>query len=218
MRIEQSILSNLITNEDYTRKVIPHLKKEYFQDRKEAIVVSIILGFFNEFNKPASKEIIAIELGNYKGISDKELAEYSDYVAQLDHNEINVDWLVQQTEKFCKDKAVYNAILDSIKIIEGRDDKYSQDAIPSILSDALSVSFDNSVGHDYLEDVESRYEFYHKKEERIPFDLDIFNKITKGGLPRKTLSVVMAGCVHPETMVRVRYRKKVNLHIANLGF
>lgn len=192
MRIEQSILSNLVSNEEYGRKVIPHLKKEYFADRKEATIYNIISKFFDQYNKPASKEILLIELENFKGISDKELAEYSDYVETLEHNETNVEWLFNETEKFCKARAVYNAILESIKIIDGKDQKYTQDAIPSILSDALAVSFDNSIGHDYLEDAESRYDFYHRQEERIPFDLDIFNKITKGGLPKKSLSVVMA--------------------------
>lgn len=192
MRIETAILSNLITSENYSRKVIPHLKKEYFQDRKESTIFTIILKFFDAYNKPASKEVISIELGNTKGISDKELSEYSDYVKDLTDSETNEEWLFNQTEQFCKDRAVYNAILDSIKIIEGKDQIHTQDAIPSILSDALSISFDNSIGHDYIEDADSRYEFYHKQEERIPFDLDVFNKITKGGLPKKTLSVVMA--------------------------
>ena len=192
-RIETSIISNLIENEEYGRKVIPHLKKEYFSDRKEAIVMSIIMNFFDTYNKPASKSIIGIELGNFKGISDKELGEYTDYIEQLVYAESNIEWLIVETEKFCKTKAVYNAILDSIKIIEGKDQIHTQDAIPSILSDALSVSFDNSIGHDYIEDADSRYEFYHQQEERIPFNLDMFNKITGGGLPKKTLNICLAG-------------------------
>lgn len=191
-RIESTILSNLIYDEEFSRKVIPHLKKEYFSDRMEMTVATIIMKFFDNYNKPASKEIITIELGNFKGISDRELEEYTDYVVKLEKSESNIDWILVETEKFCKSRAVYNAILDSIKIIEGKDQNQTQDAIPSILSDALSVNFDSSVGHDYLDDYEERYEFYHKKEERIPFDLDVFNKITKGGLPKKTLSVVMA--------------------------
>lgn len=193
MRIETAILSNLISNEEYSRKVLPHLKKEYFQDRKETIVYSIISKFFDEYNKPASKEIISIELGNTRGISDKELSEYTDYVNHLVKDDTNIEWLVNETEKFCKDRAVYNAILESIKIIDGKNATLDQGAIPSILSDALSVSFDNSVGHDYLEDADSRYEFYHQQEERIPFNLDMFNKITGGGLPKKTLNICLAG-------------------------
>jgi archaellum biogenesis ATPase FlaH len=151
------------------------------------------MNFFDVYNKPASKSIIGIELGNFKGISDKELGEYTDYVEQLVYAESNIEWLVVETEKFCKTKAVYNAILDSIKIIEGKDQVHTQDAIPSILSDALSVSFDNSIGHDYIEDADARYEFYHQQEERIPFNLDMFNKITGGGLPKKTLNICLAG-------------------------
>lgn len=209
MRIETTILSNLISNEDYGRKVIPHLKKEYFADRKESVISSIIMKFFDTYNKPASKEIINIELGNMKGISDKELSEFTDYVNSFSQEKSNQDWLVVETEKFCKQRAVYNAILKSIKIIEGTDSQFTQDALPSILSDALSVSFDNSVGHDYIEDADSRYEFYHKQEDRIPFDLEMFNKITAGGLPKKTLNIALAGCVHPETLVKVRYRKSI---------
>jgi archaellum biogenesis ATPase FlaH len=149
--------------------------------------------FFDTYNKPASKEIINIELGNAKGISDKELSEFTEYVKSLSDESSNQDWLVVETENFCKQRAVYNAILKSIKIIEGNDNQYTQDALPSILSDALSVSFDNSVGHDYIDDSESRYEFYHKQEDRIPFDLEMFNKITSGGLPRKTLNIALAG-------------------------
>lgn len=169
------------------------MKKEYFADRKEAAVASIIMKFFDEYNKAASKEIIGIELANTKGISDKELAEYIDFVEQLEPKDTNFDWLVQETEKFCKTRAVHNAILDSIKIIEGRDNKHTQDAIPSILSDALSISFDNSVGHDYIEDADSRYDFYHQLEERVELDLDIFNIITRNGFPKKTLNICLAG-------------------------
>jgi len=209
MRIEQTILSNLITSEEFGRKVIPHLKKEYFSDRKESIISSIIMKFFDTYNKPASKEIISIELGNAKGISDKELSEIIEYVKELSTEPANQDWLFAETEKFCKSRAVYNAILKSIKIIEGTDTQFTQDALPSILSDALAVSFDNSVGHDYIDDADARFEFYHKTEDRIPFDLDMFNKITGGGLPRKTLNIALAGCVHPETLVKVRYRKSI---------
>ena len=129
MRIEQSILSNLIVNEEYCRKVIPHIKREYFSDRKESTIYTIIGKFFDQYNKPASKEIVLIELGNVKGISDKELVDCLDYVQQLDHVESNSDWLIDETEKFCKSRAVYNAILESIKIIDGKDQKNTQDEI-----------------------------------------------------------------------------------------
>jgi replicative DNA helicase len=193
MRIEKSILSNLIHNEEYCRKVVPFLKTEYFQDRKEAVIASELIRFFNEYNKPASPEILAIEVGNRKDLNDKEIPEFEVYINELASKETNVDWLLGETEKFCKDKAVYNAILHSIKIIDGGDKLHTKDSLPSILSDALAVSFDNHVGHDYIEDYDERYDFYHRVEEKIPFDLDLFNKITKGGLSKKTLNVVLAG-------------------------
>jgi replicative DNA helicase len=193
MRIETKILSNLVYDEQYCRKVIPFISKDYFSDRKEAILAKIILDFFTKYNKPLTKEILSIEVGNRTDINDKELAEINGYVDSLTHEEVNESWMLEQTEKFCKDKAVYNAILQSIKIIDGADKVHTKDAIPSILSDALAVSFDNHVGHDYIDDANSRYEFYHRVEEKIPFDLDMFNKITKGGLSKKTLNIALAG-------------------------
>ena len=193
MRIEQAILSNLIHNEEYCRKVVPHLKKEYFADRKEAAIVSLLLNFFETYNKPASLDVVSIEIGNLKGFTDKEIPEMQDFAKQLTHSEPNQEWLLGQTEKFCKDRAVYNAILSSIKIIDGGDKLHTQDAIPSILSEALGVCFDNHVGHDYIEDAQSRFDYYHRVEEKVPFDLDMFNKITKGGLSKKTLNICLAG-------------------------
>jgi replicative DNA helicase len=194
MRIEQAILSNLIHNEEYCRKVVPHLKKEYFADRKEAAIVMILLNFFEQYNKPASPEIVQIELSNLKGFTDKEIPEMQEYAKTLQADvATNQDWLIENSEKFCKDRAVYNAILDSIKIIEGRDKVHTQDAIPTILSEALGVCFDNHVGHDYLQDAESRFDFYHRVEEKVAFDLEMFNKITKGGLSKKTLNIALAG-------------------------
>jgi replicative DNA helicase len=194
MRIEQAILSNLIHNEEYCRKVVPHLKKEYFADRKEAAIVMILLNFFEQYNKPASPEIVQIELSNLKGFTDKEIPEMQEYAKTLQADvATNQDWLIENSEKFCKDRAVYNAILDSIKIIEGRDKVHTQDAIPNILSEALGVCFDNHVGHDYLQDAQSRFDFYHRVEEKVAFDLEMFNKITKGGLSKKTLNIALAG-------------------------
>ena len=193
MRIEQQILSNLIHNEHYCRKVIPFLKKEYFTDRKESAILYEIAEFFNKYNKPITPEVLAIEISNSKGLSDKEVSDCGEVINTLTQTDTNEDWLLENTEKFCKDKAVYLAIMGSIKIFEGKDSVHSKDAIPSLLSDALAVSFDNHVGHDYLDDFESRYEFYHRVEEKIPFDLDMFNKITKGGLSKKTLNIALAG-------------------------
>ena len=193
MRIEQQILTNLINDEHYCRKVIPFLKREYFGDRKESVIMKEIIDFFNKYNKPATAEILAIEVSNAKGITDKEVADVGEYLKTLVRTPVNEDWLLESTEKFCKDRAVYLAIMSSIKIFEGKDPQHSQDAIPHLLSDALAVSFDSHVGHDYLDDFADRYEFYHRVEEKIPFDLDMFNKITKGGLSRKTLNIALAG-------------------------
>jgi replicative DNA helicase len=193
MRIEQKILSNLIYDEQYCRKVIPFLKKDYFQDRKEATIAYEIVEFFNKYNKPITKEILSIEVSNRKDLNDKELVELNEYIGNLSQEPVNQEWMLENTEKFCKDRAVYNAILASIKIIDGGDKVHTKDAIPHILSDALAVSFDNHIGHDYLDDHDSRYDFYHRVEEKIPFDLEMFNKITKGGLSKKTLNIALAG-------------------------
>jgi replicative DNA helicase len=193
MRIEQKILSSLIHDEKYCRKVIPFIKKDYFSERNEAVLATEVIKFFTTYNKPATKEILSIEVGNRKDLNDKELSDINEYIKNISNEPVNEDWLMENTEKFCKDRAVYNAILKSIQIIDGRDKTHTSDALPSILSDALAVSFDNHVGHDYIDDHTSRYEFYHRVEEKVPFDLDMFNKITKGGLSKKTLNIVLAG-------------------------
>lgn len=193
MRIETSILSNLVFNEEYCRKVSPFILPEYFQDHPEKIVIEQILQFFNKFNKPPTKEILKIELNSKDNISQTELVDINSIIDNLSNENTNDKWLFENTEQFCKDRAVYNAILNSIKIIDGRDDKRSQDSIPNILAEALAVSFDKNVGHDYLNDANERFEFYHKKEDKISFDLDLMNKITAGGLSRKSLNVILAG-------------------------
>lgn len=209
MRIEQKILSNLIFDENYCRKVIPFIKKEYFAERKEVILADEIVSFFTKYNKPASKEILQIEISNRKDLNDKELSEIGDFIGTLSQEPVNEDWMLEHTEKFCKDRAVYNGVLSAIRIIDGNDKHQTKDAIPSILSDALAVSFDNHIGHDYLDDHNERYDFYHRVEEKVAFDLDMFNKITKGGFSKKTLNICLAGCVHPETKIRIRMRKRV---------
>ena len=193
MRIETTILSNLIFNEEYSRKVIPFLKRRYFSERKEAIVFEEISKFFETYNKPITPEILAIEVNNRKDISDSDLKDQQQLISELKQQDTNEEWLLNETENFCQKKAVYNAILDAIGIIDGKDKNRSEDAIPSLLSDALGVSFDSHVGHSYLADSDQRYEFYHHVEEKIKFDLDMLNKITKGGLSKKTLNVVLAG-------------------------
>jgi replicative DNA helicase len=192
-KIEKTILSNLIHNEDFCRKVVPFLKTEYFADHYENVIADELLTFFNNYNKPASLDILAIQLSNRKGLNESQIRDVEKYINELTFKTDNDDWLYEHTEKFCKQRAVTNAILDAFDIIEGKDKTHTHDAIPSMLSEALAVSFDSSVGHDYLEDFESRYEFYNRVEEKLEFDMDMFNKITKGGLSRKTLNIILAG-------------------------
>jgi replicative DNA helicase len=191
-RLEKTILSNLVHNEEYCRKVVPFLKPEYFNDQFERIVAEELLTFFTQYNKPASLEILAIQIGKRKLHRDQ-IDGIEKYINDLDFITNNDEWLFKNTESFCKKQAVYNAIIDSFEIIEGKNKNLTEDAIPSLLSDALAVSFDKSVGHDYLEDFLHRYDFYHRQEEKLSFDLDLFNKITKGGLSKKTLNVILAG-------------------------
>jgi replicative DNA helicase len=191
-KIEKIILSNLLHNEDYCRKVLPFIKTEYFSDHFEKVIAEETLNFFNEFNKPASLEILAIQIGKRKDLRKEQLDSIENYINELDFKHTNEDWLAKETEKFCKQRAVYGAIIRSIEIIDGKDKQLTQDAIPSLLTDALSVSFDKSVGHDYLDDFASRFDFYRRIEDKIPFGLELFNKITKGGLSNKTLNVILA--------------------------
>ena len=192
-RIEKTTLKNLLYNEDYTRKVLPFLKPEYFEDRSERIVFSEIQKFIDQYNKRPTKETLQIDIGKRKDLNEEEYKRIVELISTLNKEDIDLDWLVNTTEKFCKDRAVHNAVMDGIHILDGKDKKHTPEAIPEILRDALSVSFDRNVGHDYLSDIERRFDFYHKKENRIPFDLDYFNKVTKGGLPTKTLNVALAG-------------------------
>ena len=191
--IERTTLTNLIYNEDYTRKVLPFIKPEYFANRNERVVFEEIEKFLDKYNSLPTKETLTIGIDNRKDITDEEYKKVVDIISSLDKTDVDLQWLHDETEKFCKDKAIYNAVLDGIKIIDGKDKDRTPEAIPSILSDALAVSFDLSVGHDYVDDGMERFDFYHKKEIKIPFDLDYFNKITKGGLPQKTLNIALAG-------------------------
>ena len=192
-KIEFLVLKNLLHNEDYLRKVIPFVKSEYFQDRKQKIVYEEIHNFVSQYNDVPTKEVLSIEIEKRKDINEDEFKELSQLVSYLDKEPVEQGWLFDTTEKWCRDRAIYLALLDSISIADGNDSKQTPDAIPSILSEALAVSFDNHVGHDYLLDYSARYDSYVKKEDRIPFDLEYFNKITKGGLPNKTLNIALAG-------------------------
>jgi archaellum biogenesis ATPase FlaH len=194
MSIEQTILSNLVYNEAYGRKVIPFLKDEYFSDVPIRTVYQLIDAYVKQYNAFPSKEALAIDLSNRVGTPENVFKSSKDIVESLSFDkDTQVEWLVTQTEKFCQEKAVYNAIMSSIQILDDRDGKISKGSIPQILSDALGVSFDTNIGHDFIEDADARYEFYNTKENRIPFDLDYLNKITGGGLPNKTLNIILAG-------------------------
>lgn len=190
-RIEKTILRNLIHDDVYMRQVVPFLRPEYFTGADQ-VVYRTIAEFIDNYNNCPTTEALDIALQK-KNLNEGDFKAAVELIRDLNKTEVNQDWLVTETEKFCKDKAVYNAILKSIEIIDGRDKKHTTEALPSILSEALAVGFDNSVGHDYLLDATSRYDFYHRVETRIPFDLEFFNKITNGGMPNKTLNVVLAG-------------------------
>jgi len=194
MAIENTILGNLVYNEEYGRKCIPFLKDEYFTSQSEKTLFKLIREYVDKYNTFPSKETLAIDLSNKDGISEETFKQSKELINGFTENqETKLDWLLDQTEKFCQDKAIYNAIMASIGILDAKDDKNGKGAIPQILSDALAVSFDTNIGHDFIEDAASRYEFYHTKEARIPFDLEYFNKITQGGLPKKTLNIALAG-------------------------
>ena len=191
--IERTTLSNLVTNEEYCRKVLPFIKPDYFNVKEERVVFEEITNFVDKYKKIPTKISLEIEVESRKDLTEDQHKKIVEIIQTLDATDVDMEWLVDTTEKFCKDKAIYNAIVDGISIIDGKDKKRTPDAIPSILTDALAVCFDNAVGHDYFKDSEERFEFYHKVEERIPFDLEFFNKITKGGLPQKTLNICLAG-------------------------
>jgi len=193
LKVERIIMENLLHSEVYFRAVVPHLHEEYFDSRVEKVLLKFIKAFGDKHNKSPNQKILNLMCKEYTGFSQDEYEEAKEYVDGLTGKEENNDWLIERTEKFCKDKAVYNSIMQAINIIEGKDDKLNKEAIPSILQEALSVSFDKSVGHSFFDDAESRHDFYHLKEDRIPFRLTYFNKITKGGIPRKTLNCVLAG-------------------------
>ena len=191
--VEFLVLRNLLHNEEYVRKVMPFVKADYFEDRNQRIVFEEIVKFVEDYNKPATKEVLCIEAEKRQDITDESFKEITTLISNLNEQLSEFEWLVNTTEKWCRDRAIYLALMESIHIADGNDEKKNRDSIPTILSDALGVSFDTNVGHDYLNDYEERYESYHRKEDKIEFDLEFFNKITKGGLPNKTLNIALAG-------------------------
>ena len=192
-RIEETILRNLICNEQYYRKVVPFIKADYFQEYNEKILFEEIADFSVKYDKAPTKEVLTINLQSRGDLTEETFKDTLSGLNSLSDDWIDYDWLLDATEKWCQDKAIYNALMQSIKIADGGDKKLDKGSIPSILQDALAVSFDEHIGHDYIEQADDRYEFYHRKEEKIPFDLEKFNYITKGGLPNKTLNIALAG-------------------------
>ena len=192
-RIEQTILRNLLFTEEYYRKVVPFLKADYFQEYHEKIIYEEISDFASKYDKVPTQEVLTINLQNRNDLTEEAFQNSVQAVRELSDEWVDYEWLLDATEKWCKDRAIYLALMQSIKIADGGDPKISRDAIPSILQEALAVSFDEHIGHDYIEQATDRYDFYHRTEEKIPFDLDKFNYITKGGLPNKTLNIALAG-------------------------
>jgi len=192
-RIETTILRNLIFNEDYSRKVIPFIQPDYFEQRSEKTIFEEIVQFIVKYGSAITIEALNIEIENRTDLNETEVKEIREINSSLNDSPVDKQWLLDTTEKWCRDRAIYLALMESIHIADGNNEKKNRDAIPSILSDALAVSFDNNIGHDYLGNYEERYEFYHRQEDKIEFDLEYFNKITKGGLPNKTLNIALAG-------------------------
>ncbi len=192
-RIETTILRNLIFNEDYSRKVIPFIQPDYFEQKTEKVIFEEIVQFIVKYGSAITIEALNIEIENRTDLNETEVKDIREINSSLNDAAVEKQWLLDTTEKWCRDRAIYLALMESIHIADGNNDKKNRDAIPSILSDALAVSFDNNIGHDYLQNYEERYEFYHRQEDKIEFDLDYFNKITKGGIPNKTLNIALAG-------------------------
>ena len=193
LKIEEITLSKLILNDTYTKKVLPFIKDEYYDSQSHKILFSTLSEYVNKFETTPEPNALKIEVEKRRDISEEIYQEVEQFLNNLDRDHYNEDWLIETTEKWCKEKAIYIALMESVKIADGQDKTRTKDAIPSIMSEALGVCFDDHVGHDYIQDSDERYDFYHRKEEKIPFDIEYLNKITKGGLPNKTLNIALAG-------------------------
>lgn len=204
MNIEKTILSNLIYNEEFSRKVMPFLKPEYFHNITDKTVFEISASYIVKYNSFPSKEALLIDLAGLSGVAAINEATFSssvDLINSLEKTSLHIDWLLDNTEKFCQDKSIHNAILESIQILDNKNPKLQKDAIPSLLSEALGVCFDTNIGHDYIENADERFEYYHRQEEKVPFDIEFFNRITQGGFSKKTLNVFLAGTHVGKTLV-----------------
>ena len=215
-RIERTTLKNLIHNDEYARKVLPFLKEEYFVERFDKILFREIYNFITKYNNLPTKEALSIELNNRKDVNETEYKTITDILGTLNKEPIDQKWLVETTEKFCKDRAIHNAILGGIQILDGKDKEHSPEYLPEMLSQALSVSFDQKIGHDYLTETKERYDFYKRKEERLELDLEFFNKITRGGIPSKTLNICLAGTGVGKTMFMTHIASSILLQGKNV--
>ena len=215
-RLELTILRNLVYNEDYSRKVIPFIQPEYFEQRSERVVFEEIVQFIVKYNSAITKEALGIEIENRTDLTETDVKDIREICTSLNDSVAEKQWLLDTTEKWCRDRAIYLALMESIHIADGNDGNKNRDAIPGILSDALAVSFDNNIGHDYLQNYEERYEFYHRKEDKIEFDLEYFNKITKGGLPNKTLNIILAGTGVGKSLALCHFASSVLIQSKNV--
>ena len=215
-RIETTILRNLIFNDEYARKTIPFIQSDFFEERSEKIIFDEIVSFITKYDSCATLEALNIEVENRTDLTAEEVKNINDISKELNDSPIDHQWLLDTTEKWCRDRAIYLALMESIHIADGEDEKRNRDAIPSILSDALAVSFDNNIGHDYILNSDDRYEYYHRTEDKIPFDLEYFNKITKGGLPNKTLNIALAGTGVGKSLFMCHFASSVLLQGRNV--
>ena len=191
--LEFTILNNLVSNDQFRRQVFPYLKREYFEEQSNKLLFNLISEFITKYEKCPTKESLGVDLQNITTLSDQEFKTTIESISKISDEKVDHNWLVDSTEEWCRNRAIYLSLLESIQIADGKDDKKDKGSIPSILSDAIAVSFDNRIGHDYFANYAERFEYYNRVEEKIPFDLNMFNKITKGGLSNKTLNVALAG-------------------------
>jgi len=214
--VETTVLRNLLFNNEYCRKVLPFIKNEYFENVHERVVFEEICKFIVAYEDLATKEVLLIEAEKRTDITEDTYKNICDYVKNLDNTPVDNKWIIDTTEKWCRDRAIYLALMESIKIADGQDEKKSRDAIPSILQEALSVGFDNNIGHDYINDSSKRYDYYQQKEDRISFDIEYLNKITKGGIPNKTLNVALAGTGVGKSLFMCHFASSVLLQGKNV--
>ncbi|BCU98074.1 MAG: replicative DNA helicase [uncultured marine virus] len=215
-RIETTILRNLVFNEEFARKTIPFIQPDFFEQRTDKILFEEIVSFITKYDSCATLEALNIEVENRTDLTAEEVKQINDTSKELNDSPVDSQWLLDITEKWCRDRAIYLALMESIHIADGEDSKKNRDAIPSILSDALAVSFDNNIGHDYIQNSDDRYEYYHRTEDKIPFDLEYFNKITKGGLPNKTLNIALAGTGVGKSLFMCHFASSVLLQGRNV--